>query len=84
LFKDPKKVKDFMNAPPPSSVLVSLGLAYMTSRDLIRNTVAFSYNYTLGLGGILGAPIEYKYSAKPVNGPSITKLLYEAHGHQVF
>ena len=73
-----------MNAPPPSPALVSLGLGYLSFRDLIRNTVAFSYNCTLGLGGILGAPIEYEYSAKPVNGPSITKLLFEAHGHQVF
>jgi|TARA_B110000285_G_C14974059_1_gene538042 hypothetical protein len=62
MFKDPKKVQEFMNSPPPSSLLVSLGLAYLSSRDLIRNTVAFSYNYTLGLGGILGAPIEYKFS----------------------
>ena len=45
--------------------------------------MAFTYNYTLGLGGILGAPIDYKYTATPVNGPTITKLLYEVHGHQI-
>lgn len=56
----------------------------MYSRDLIRNTVAFSYNYTLGLGGILGAPIDYKSTPMPVNGPNVTKLLYKVHGHQVF
>ena len=73
-----------MNAPPPSQLLVQLGLGYLTFRDLVRNTVAFSYNWTLGLGGVLGAPIDYQFSAKPVNGPSTTKLLFEAHGHQVF
>lgn len=73
-----------MNAPPPSALMTQLGVWYFQSRDLIRNSVAFSYNWTLGLGGIIGAPIEYKYTPSPVNGPNVTKLLYDVHGHQVF
>lgn len=83
MFDDPKKMQEFLNAPPPSEFVTSLGVWYLNSRDLVRNTVALTYNYTLGLGGILGAPIDYKYTPSPVNGPSITKLLYEVHGHQI-
>lgn len=77
-------MKEFLNAPPPNATLAQLGVWYLKSRDLIRNSVAFSYNWTLGLGGILGTPIEYKNTPSPVNGPNITKLLYDVHGHQVF
>ena len=76
-------MQEFLNAPPPSEFVTNLGLWYLSGRDFLRNLIAFIYNYTLGLGGILGAPIEYKHTLCPVNGPSITKLLYEVHGHQI-
>lgn len=68
-FKDPKKMKEFLNQAPPSEFMSSLVQYWMYSRDLVRNSVAFSYNYTLGLGGIIGSPIDYKWTAIPVNGP---------------
>ena len=83
-FKDPVKMKEFLNEAPPSELAASLGQFWMYSRDLVRNLVALTYNYTLGLGGIIGSPIDYKWSEIPVNGPQVTKLLYDVHGHQVF
>jgi hypothetical protein len=69
IFKDPKKVQEFMNAPPPSEMMSSFVNYWLVSRDVVRNSVAFTYNWTLGLGGVLGAPINYQWSALPVNGP---------------
>jgi hypothetical protein len=80
-FKDPAKLKEFMNTPPPSEFMISAGQWWLFQRDIVRNSVAQIYNYTIGLGGILGAPIDIVWTAMPVNGPSVTKLLFEVHGH---
>jgi hypothetical protein len=82
-FKDPAKLKEFMNAPPPSEFATNCGILYLTSRDYVRNSVALVYKVCT-LWGILGAPIDYKWTSTPVNGPAVTKLLYEVHGHQIF
>ena len=68
-YKDPVKMQEWLNAPPPSEFLTSAGIYYLQSRDYVRNSFAFMYNYTIGIGGILGAPISYKWTAMPVNGP---------------
>jgi hypothetical protein len=68
-YKDPVKMKEWLNAPPPSEFLTSAGIYYLHSRDYVRNSMAFLYNWTVGIGGIIGAPINYKWSAMPVNGP---------------
>eukprot|EP00947_MAST-08B_sp_MAST-8B-sp1_P003688 g3688.t1 len=83
-FSDPGKLREFMNRPPPSPTAVYLGLCYLSLRDYVRNAAAWTYNHTVGLGGVVGAPIAYEWSAVPPNGPAITRLLYDIHGHQVF
>jgi len=75
-FKDPVKMKEFMEQAPPSEFATSCGLYYLLSRDIVRNAFAQTYNYTIGLGGILGAPIDVKWTPSSVNGPAVTKLLY--------
>ena len=52
-------MKEFLNKPPPSEMMYSLGIYWLSSRDFIRNSFVFSYNNTIGLEGILGAPINY-------------------------
>ena len=74
-------MNEFLNTAPPSEFVTNLGIYYLFSRDVVRNSFAQFYNYTIGLGGILGAPIDVKWSPIPVNGPEVTKLLYEVHGH---
>lgn len=56
----------------------------MLMRDYVRNFYALVYNCTWGMGGFIGAPIEYKWTTLPPNGPAITQLLFEVHGHQIF
>jgi len=50
--------------------------AYILFKDSIRNLTAFTYNWTLGW---VGSGIDYEYSRRPIDAPSLMARLYEVY-----
>ena len=71
-----------MNAKPPSESAVRLGLLLLRARDCVRNVWVACHNWTVGVLPSV-APWPYCWTTTPPNGPALTRVLYEVHGHQV-
>ena len=80
-FEDPVKLAKMLNTPPPSEAQVRVGLLILGARDYARNAAAACYNYSFGWFG--AAAKEYRWTTTPPNGPALTRVLYQVHGHQV-
>jgi len=65
----------------PSDRAIRLYSLVLSARDAIRNTVAFTYNWTLGW---IGSPIHYAYSAHPVNVHEVIGRLFRVQSRCIF
>ena len=79
-FEDPTKLAAMLNTPPPSETSMRVALVLLSLSDYARNGWAACYNWTVGL---VGAPKPYHWTTTPPNGPALTRVLYDVHGHQV-
>jgi hypothetical protein len=79
-FEDPAKLTAMLNTPPPSETAVRVGIFLLGVKDCVRNGWAALYNYTVGL---VAKPMAYHWTTTPPNGPALTRVLYDVHGHQV-
>lgn len=77
-MQDPEKLKKLLSATPTSEAAVAAGIMMMQVADALKNVARWARNL------VSSKKEAYQWSEYPLNGPRITKLLFDIHGHQIF
>eukprot|EP00928_Gymnodinium_smaydae_P030375 TRINITY_DN22618_c0_g1_i1.p1 TRINITY_DN22618_c0_g1~~TRINITY_DN22618_c0_g1_i1.p1 ORF type:complete len:555 (-),score=73.48 TRINITY_DN22618_c0_g1_i1:88-1752(-) len=81
-FEDPEELRKLLSRPAPAEWHIKCYQKLLRSRDLLQNARRCIYN--LGVWTLGRPTVPYVWSTLPLNGPAITRLLFDVHAHQVF